>query len=138
MSLAVLGLCGHVGFSLSAESRIYSLVEVHGLLIDVAFLVAECGLRGVQASAGVAPGLSACSWAPQNRPKSWGTQALLLCGMWDLLGSGVKSVSAALKGEFFTTEPSGNPRSLFSVSFLGNHHELYFIIIIFLATLCSL
>ena len=86
MSLAVLGLCGHVGFSLSVESRIDSLVEVHGLLINVAFLVAERGLWGVQASAGVAPGLSACSWAPQNRLKSWGTQALLLCSIgifWD-------------------------------------------------------
>ena len=109
MSLAVLGLCGHMGFSLFAESRIYSLVEVHGLLIDVDFLVAEHGLWGVQASAGVAPGLSGCSWAPQNRLKSWGTWALLLCSMWDLLGSGIKSVSPALEGEFFTTEPSGNP-----------------------------
>ena len=29
--------------------------------------------------------------------------------MWDLLGSGVKPVSPALAGGFFTTEPAGKP-----------------------------
>ena len=61
MSLAVLGLCGHMGFSLFAESRIYSLVEVHGLLIDVDFLVAEHGLSGLRASVVAAHGLKSCS-----------------------------------------------------------------------------
>ena len=39
--LAVLGLRCHAGFSLDAESRGYSVVEVHGLLIVVVSLVAE-------------------------------------------------------------------------------------------------
>ena len=55
--LAVLGLCGCVGFYLVAASRGYSLVVVHRLLIAVASLVAEHGLQGTQASAVAAPGL---------------------------------------------------------------------------------
>ena len=39
--LTVLGLHCHAGFSLVAESRGYSVVEVHGLLIVVVSLVAE-------------------------------------------------------------------------------------------------
>ena len=39
--MAMLGLCGCVGFSLVAASNGYSLVVVHGLLIAVASLVAE-------------------------------------------------------------------------------------------------
>ena len=34
---------------------------------------------------------------------------ILLCSMWDLPGPGIKPVSPALAGEFFTTEPSGKP-----------------------------
>ena len=38
------------------------------------------------------------------------SRAELLCGKWDLPGSGIKLVSPALAGRFFTTEPSGkNP-----------------------------
>ena len=29
--------------------------------------------------------------------------------MWDLLGSGIKPMSTALAGGFFTTEPPGKP-----------------------------
>ena len=34
----------------------------------------------------------------------------MLRGMWDLPGSGVKPVSPALAGRFFTTEPPGKPQ----------------------------
>ena len=44
--LAVLGLFCCVGFSLVAESRDYSLVPMHGLLIAVASPVSEHGLQG--------------------------------------------------------------------------------------------
>ena len=43
--MAVLGLCYCVGLSLVAASKGYSLVAVHGLLIDVASLVVEHGLQ---------------------------------------------------------------------------------------------
>ena len=47
--------------SLTAASRGYCLVAVCGLLIAVASLVAEQGLRGVQASVVATPGLKICS-----------------------------------------------------------------------------
>ena len=48
-------LCLHCcsGFSLVAASRGYSLIEVHGLLIVVAALVAEPGLWGLWAPVAV-------------------------------------------------------------------------------------
>ena len=53
----VLGLCCCAGFSLVAESSGCSLVEVHRLLIVVAYPVAKHRLQGAQASAVVTPGL---------------------------------------------------------------------------------
>ena len=76
-----------MGFSLVAESEGSSPVEVCGLLVAVASLVAERGLYA---------GLSSC-----------GAGALSLHGMWGLTGSGVEPVSPALAGRFFTTEPPG-------------------------------
>ena len=46
--MAVLGLGCCMGFSLVAVSGGYCLVEVHGLLIAVACLVAEHGLWNVR------------------------------------------------------------------------------------------
>ena len=61
--LAGLGLCCFEGFSLVPASRGHSLVVVHGLLIEVASLVAEDGLQDTWASVVVACGLSSChSW----------------------------------------------------------------------------
>ena len=55
-------------------------------------------------------GFSSCgSWALRHRPSSCGARALLLCSMWDLPGSGIKPISPALAGKFFTTEPPGKP-----------------------------
>ena len=50
--LAVLGFPCYAGFFLAAESRSYSPVAVHRLLITVASLVAEHGLQGRQALVG--------------------------------------------------------------------------------------
>ena len=62
----------------------------------------------MQASVVVACRLSSCgSWALEYRLSSCGTQALLLCGMWDLPGPGLKPVSPALAGGFLTTAPPG-------------------------------
>ena len=35
----------------------------------------------------------------------------MLRGMWDLPGPGIESVSPALAGRFFTTEPPGKPNA---------------------------
>ena len=75
--------------SLVVASGGYSLVAVHGLLLVVDSLVAEDGFLWTR-------GLSTC-----------GTWAYLPCGMWNLSGPGIKSVSPALEGEFFTTVPPG-------------------------------
>ena len=58
-------------------------VVVCGLFVAVASLVVEPGLQGVRA----------------QRP----------CGMSDIPGSGIESLSPALAGGFFTTEPPGSP-----------------------------
>ena len=55
--LTVLGLCCCMGFPLVVASRGYSPVTVHGLLIEVASLVVEQGLKAAQVSVIVAPGL---------------------------------------------------------------------------------
>ena len=72
-----------------------------GLLIAVA---SRCGAwaLGARASVVVARGLSSC-----------GARALLLHGMWDLPGPGIKPVSPALAGGFLTTVPPG--KSLYDV-----------------------
>ena len=46
-------------------------------------------------------------WALECGLNSYGAQALLLCGMWDLPGSGMEPVFPVLAGGFFTTEPPG-------------------------------
>ena len=66
-----------------------------------------------------AHGLSSCgSQTLEHRLNSCGTWAQLLCGMWDLPGSGIEPVSPALTGGFFTPEPPGKP--LLAVLILGN------------------
>ena len=84
------------------ESGGYSLVVMQGFSCSGAWVL------GAWASVVAAHGLSSCgSWALQHRLNSGGAGAWLLCGMWDPPGSGMKPVSSALKGGFFTTEPSG-------------------------------
>ena len=77
--------------------------------------MAELGLRCyVQASHG--GGFSCCeaqalgAWASvvaAHGLSSCGTQAQLLCGMWDLPGPGLEHVSPALAGRLLTTVPPG-------------------------------
>ena len=58
------------------------------------------------ASVVVAHGLSSCgSRALERRLSSSGAQTELLCGMWDLTGTGLKPVFPALVGGFLTTVP---------------------------------
>ena len=90
-----------LGLSSGVVSRGCSLVVVHGLFIEVASLVAEHWLSGVQAS--VVSG---------HRLSSRDTLAWLLRGMWDLPGPEIEPVSPALPAWFLTTEPPGKPSSL--------------------------
>ena len=84
-----------------------TLVAVHGLLIAVASLV--CGAWAPEHS-----GFSSCSSeALEHRLSSSGTQVLFPHGMWDLPGLGIKPVSPALAGGFFTTTLAGKPRKGF-------------------------
>ena len=56
----------------------------------------------------------------------------MLCGMWDLSGPGIESVSCALAGGFLTPGPPGESmKSIFDLSnlternyFLGNHESV--------------
>ena len=85
------------GFSLIAVSGGCSLVVVHRLLTTVAFFVVEHGL-------------SSCdSQTLEHRLHGCGTWALLLCGMWDLPGSGIKLVFPTFQGRFLTTGPPEKP-----------------------------
>ena len=85
--LAVLGLHHCSDSSLVVESGGSSLVALHRLLIVVASL-GEHRLWGT-GSIVVAHGLK------------------MLQGTWDLPRSGMETVSPALAGKFFTTEPPG-------------------------------
>ena len=90
---AVLGLCCCVDFS---------LVAAHRLLVVVAFLVEH---RPQDAQ-----GFSGCSsWALEHRFSGFGSWAYLLLCMRNLPWSGIKPVSPALAGRFFTPDPPGKP-----------------------------
>ena len=55
-------------------------------------------------------GFSSCSLqALEHRLRSCDAQAQLLCGMWDLPGLGIRPMSPALAGGFFTIELPGKP-----------------------------
>ena len=72
----------------------------------------SCGaqVQGEQASVVAAHGLSSCgSRALEHKLNSCGPQAHLLHGMWNPPRSGIKSMSPALAGRLFTTEPQGKP-----------------------------
>ena len=68
--MALLGLHCYMGFSLVAVTGGYSLVVVHGLLIEVAFLVKH-GLYGAVWYAGFS---SCSSWLLEHRLNSCGTR----------------------------------------------------------------
>ena len=78
-----------LGLFLVGVSGGYSLAMVLGLLIMVASLIVE------------------------HRLSNSGAGSLLLQGMWDLPRSGMKPISPALPGRYFTTEPEGKCPPLF-------------------------
>ena len=84
------------GLCLVVESRAYSLVEVHGLLIVVTSFVAEHRLLGAGVSVLVAPGLQS-------------TGPVAVAHVWDLPNPGIEPVSPALAGSFLSIVPLGSP-----------------------------
>ena len=104
--LDVLCLRGCVGFSLLVVSGGYSLVVALGLLTAMAYCWARA--PGCAGPVVVAHRLGSCdSQALEQSLISYGARAYLLLRLWDLPGSGIEPVSAALAGGFFTTEPLG-------------------------------
>ena len=88
------------GFSLVAVSGGYSSLRCAGFSLRWLLL-----LRSTDSKL---TGFSSCgSRALECRLSSCGTRALLLRGMWDLPGQGLKPVSPALAGGFLTTAPPG-------------------------------
>ena len=90
--MAELGLRFYARAFSSCGKRGPLFIAVRGPLTIAASLVAEHRLQ--------THGLSNC-----------GSQAQLLCGIWDLPRPGLKPVSPALAGRLSTTEPPGKPWS---------------------------
>ena len=94
--------CG--GFSLLGEG--FLQLRCAGFLLWWLILLQSTGSKR--------EGFSSCgSRALEHRLSSCGTQAQLLCGMWDLPGPGLELLSPALAGGLLTTAPPGE--SLISV-----------------------
>ena len=92
----------HVGFSLVAASGGYSSLRCVGFSLRWLLLLWSTGSRHM--------GFGSCgSRALERRLSSYGSQALLLRGMWDIPRPGLKPMSPALAGRFLTTAPPGKP-----------------------------
>ena len=107
--LAVLGLhfCARAFSSCGKRGPLF--IAVHGPLTIMASLVVEHRLQ-------------------THRLSSYGSQAQLLRGMWDLPRPELEPVSPALAGRFSTTAPPGKPPDPFVlISFLmysyRNHNK---------------
>ena len=81
-------------------SRDHSVVEMRGLLVVVASLVAEPELQAL--------GFSSCGLWGLECWLSSGARAYLSCGVWDPSGPGIESVSPALAGGLLAT---GSPEN---------------------------
>ena len=98
--LAALGLCCCAWAFSSCGERGYSLLQVQASHCG-GFSCCRAWALGARASVVVAHGLSSC-----------GARALLLRGMWDLPGPGIKPMSPALAGRFLITAPPGKSLNL--------------------------
>ena len=91
--------------------RLFCSCEQQGLLSSCSAWVSHCGgfsCCGAWTLGCV--GFSSCgSQALEHRFNSCGAWAQLLRSMWDLPGPGIKLMSLALAGRFFTTELPGRP-----------------------------
>ena len=101
--MAVLGLlCCALTFSSGGEQELL-LLQCVGFSLQQLLSLQNQAL-GTQAPVVGAHGVSSCgSWALEHRLMD------LLHGIWNLPGSGIKPMSLALAGRFFTTEPPVKP-----------------------------
>ena len=94
-----------------AGSWLFSTCGEWGLLSSREAWDSRCG--GVSWGGSIAA--EHCLWVTRasvvaaHGLRSSGTQSQLFCSMWDLPRPGIESVSPALAGWFFTTEPPGKP-----------------------------
>ena len=105
-----------------AQESLYtgSGVTAHGLRSRCAR--AQESLR--TGSGVIAHGLSSCdSQAPGHRLSGCGTWTLLLCGVWDLPGSGIKLVFPTFRGRFLTMGPPEKPILHF------NSHSIFILLL---------
>ena len=98
----MLGVCCHVSISLVSVSRGYSLVAVLGLFLSQSMTSKTCRFW------------SCGSWSLGHKLNSCGMGASLLWGVWGFPRLGIRPVSPASAGGFFTTEPPWKPQNLFS------------------------
>ena len=117
------------GLSLVVESRQHSLVVVvvesggYALVVYQLLIAVSCfRARDLGTQIG-----SCSTWSLEHRANSHGTWAQLLCCMQGLPGPGIKLVSPALAGRFFTTEPPGKPAVEFLNGLFIRLKEFFFI-----------
>ena len=108
--MAVLGLRCWMGYSLVALwSGGYSLDHCAMISLQWFLSLWSTGLRHASFSSCSTKLRSCGSRAPEHRFSNCGTPTYLLHGIWDLSGQGIKPVSPALAGRFFTSESPGKP-----------------------------
>ena len=109
----MLGLDCWTGFSLVVPSGDYSSVVFRRLLIVGSFSYCRAWALKCAGFRSCGTELSSCGFrALEHWFSSYSAQAKLLCSMWNLPGSGIKPLSPALAGGFFTTEPPGKLTNL--------------------------
>ena len=108
--LTVLGLCCFAWTFSSCGEGGCSLLWCEGISLRWLLLLQSMGSR-VWASVGATRGRSGFGFrAVEHGISSCGAWALLPLGMWGLPRAGIKTVSPASAGGFFTTEPPGKPK----------------------------
>ena len=108
----MLGLHRCMGFCSAAVSRGYPSVVACRLPYCGASLAMGHRLQGTWASVVAAHGLTICSsWALEHSLSSRDTWAQLFHNIGGLPRPGIKPMSAAWAGRFFTTEPQEKPLS---------------------------
>ena len=116
--MALLGLCCRTGLSLVAVIGAPLWVRCRGFSLQWSLF----RRRGSRACGSAASACGPGSYGPQalrNRPISCCTQTQLLPGMWDRPRPGIKPMSPALAGGFFTAEPPGKSQCLISLIHFG-------------------
>ena len=117
--LVLPGLCCCTGLSLVVAIRGSSPGGVPGFSRQWSlFLRARAPERADSVAAACGPSRHGPQ-ALENRLISCGPQTWLLHDMWDLPQPGIKPVSPALAGRFFTTEPPGTPQWFISLIHFG-------------------